>query len=434
MGSFMAALRKANGLTQQQVADKLNVSNKTISKWECDEGYPEITMLPAIAEIYSVTVDELLRGEKITKEYYDAPKNDGKAKKLMMHLFKSSEDKYSTLSVISLVLGCFALLISLLFAAEILGAIISLILVGAAVITEIIAYMNYRRLLEDPDVAIPDDLKNNSKKNIRKYIISVFAVSSVTLAQVIINLTYGYFIPWSALAVFAVILACLLLYRFINKKLLIEENISEEYVSYRQKLIRKIAKISLIAFTIGIIIPFVIVFFQGKFEEDKWAFVDWYINQTDDSAEIEYHKLKDHVLYGNELYYYCLENAEETGIDICRIDIKTSQYKDRLIITEIYDYEWEYKDFSTKEERDKFIEKYVINNSLYDFLYSSSENYESISFDDETHTLITKRTKTPWLLAFDILPVFILISVITSTVSIATGFILCYRKKQNKIQ
>ena len=87
MGSFMAALRKANGLTQQQVADKLNVSNKTISKWECDEGYPEITMLPAIAEIYSVTVDELLRGEKITKEYYDAPKNDGKAKKLMMHLF-----------------------------------------------------------------------------------------------------------------------------------------------------------------------------------------------------------------------------------------------------------------------------------------------------------------------------------------------------------
>ena len=120
MGSFMAALRKANGLTQQQIADKLNVSNKTISKWECDEGYPEITMLPAIAEIYSVTVDELLRGEKISKEYCDESKNDGKAKKLMMHLFKSSENKYSTLSFISLVLGCFALLTSLLFAAEIL--------------------------------------------------------------------------------------------------------------------------------------------------------------------------------------------------------------------------------------------------------------------------------------------------------------------------
>ena len=56
MGSFMAALRKANGLTQQQVADKLNVSNKTISKWECNEGYPEITMLPVIAELYSVSV------------------------------------------------------------------------------------------------------------------------------------------------------------------------------------------------------------------------------------------------------------------------------------------------------------------------------------------------------------------------------------------
>ena len=67
MGSFMAALRKANGLTQQQVADKLNVSNKTVSKWECNEGYPEISMLPVIAELYSVSVDELLRGERISK-------------------------------------------------------------------------------------------------------------------------------------------------------------------------------------------------------------------------------------------------------------------------------------------------------------------------------------------------------------------------------
>ena len=42
MGAFLAALRKANGYTQQEVADKLNVSNKTVSKWECDDGCPEI--------------------------------------------------------------------------------------------------------------------------------------------------------------------------------------------------------------------------------------------------------------------------------------------------------------------------------------------------------------------------------------------------------
>lgn len=426
MGSFMAALRKANGLTQQQIADKLNVSNKTVSKWECDEGYPEITMLPAIAEIYSVTVDELLRGEKIAKENHDAPKNDGKAKKLMMHLFKSSENKYFTLSVISLVLSCFALFISLFFVSETLGVIISLLLVGAAVITEIIAFMNYRRLLEDPEAAIPDDLKLNSKKKIRNFIISIFAVSSVTLAQVIIALTYGYFIPWLALAVFVVMIACMLLYRFIGEKFLIEENLSEEYVSYRQKIVRTISKISLIVFAIGIVLPFVIVFFQGKFEETKFSFG---LDSYDESSEINYYKLKNHILNGIELYYYDLSNADETGIDICKIDIKTSEHKGRLIIVELYEDEWEYKEFSNKKERDEFIEKYVINSSVYDFLYFSYRNCESISFDDESLTLITKKTETNWLSAFDILPAFILISVITSSVSIVTGFILCYRKK-----
>ena len=78
MGSFMAALRKANGLTQQQVADKLNVSNKTVSKWECNEGYPEISMLPVIAELYSVSVDELLRGERMAKAF-DEEKTDVKS-------------------------------------------------------------------------------------------------------------------------------------------------------------------------------------------------------------------------------------------------------------------------------------------------------------------------------------------------------------------
>lgn len=41
-------------MTQQEVADRLNVSNKTISKWERDEGYPEITIIPALAELFEV--------------------------------------------------------------------------------------------------------------------------------------------------------------------------------------------------------------------------------------------------------------------------------------------------------------------------------------------------------------------------------------------
>lgn len=65
MGQFIAVLRKANGMTQQQLADRLNVSNKAVSRWERDETAPDITLIPAIAEIFGVTCDELLKGERL---------------------------------------------------------------------------------------------------------------------------------------------------------------------------------------------------------------------------------------------------------------------------------------------------------------------------------------------------------------------------------
>ena len=64
IGKFMTALRKANGMTQKDLADQLNVSDKTVSRWERDEGAPDLSMIPVIAEIFGVTCDELLRGER----------------------------------------------------------------------------------------------------------------------------------------------------------------------------------------------------------------------------------------------------------------------------------------------------------------------------------------------------------------------------------
>ena len=64
-GSFIAALRRANGLTQKELAEKLNVSDKAVSRWERDECYPDLTMIPALAEIFGVSCDELLNGGRI---------------------------------------------------------------------------------------------------------------------------------------------------------------------------------------------------------------------------------------------------------------------------------------------------------------------------------------------------------------------------------
>lgn len=65
IGSFIAALRRANGLTQKELAEKLNVSDKAVSRWERDECYPDLTMIPALAEIFGVSCDELLNGGRI---------------------------------------------------------------------------------------------------------------------------------------------------------------------------------------------------------------------------------------------------------------------------------------------------------------------------------------------------------------------------------
>ena len=67
-GEFLAILRKSQGYTQQEVADHLNISNKTISKWEQGKGYPDLTLLPVLAEFYQVSVDEILAGEKINRQ------------------------------------------------------------------------------------------------------------------------------------------------------------------------------------------------------------------------------------------------------------------------------------------------------------------------------------------------------------------------------
>ena len=66
-GGYLAALRKDAGMTQQEAADRLGVSNKTISKWESGGGFPDIAILPALAELYGVTSDDILAGETVRR-------------------------------------------------------------------------------------------------------------------------------------------------------------------------------------------------------------------------------------------------------------------------------------------------------------------------------------------------------------------------------
>ena len=71
-------------MTQKDLAERLNVSDKTVSRWERDDGAPDLAAIPAIAEIFGVTCDELLRGERkspeertvVSKENETTPKGE----------------------------------------------------------------------------------------------------------------------------------------------------------------------------------------------------------------------------------------------------------------------------------------------------------------------------------------------------------------------
>lgn len=64
IGEFLAYARKEKGLTQREVAELLGISNRTVSAWEQGRAYPDVLSLSQLAEIYDVTADEILKGEK----------------------------------------------------------------------------------------------------------------------------------------------------------------------------------------------------------------------------------------------------------------------------------------------------------------------------------------------------------------------------------
>ena len=64
IGATIKKLRKAKSLTQTKLGELLNVSDKTISKWESGQGYPEITQFPNLAQVFGVSIDYLFSGER----------------------------------------------------------------------------------------------------------------------------------------------------------------------------------------------------------------------------------------------------------------------------------------------------------------------------------------------------------------------------------
>lgn len=62
LGAAIARLRKERGMTQLELAEKMGVTDKAVSKWERDLSFPDVSSLPRLAEIFEISVDELMQG------------------------------------------------------------------------------------------------------------------------------------------------------------------------------------------------------------------------------------------------------------------------------------------------------------------------------------------------------------------------------------
>lgn len=99
IGSFIQLCRKEKGMTQKDLADRIGVSDKTISKWENGNSVPDTEILTSLCQSLDISVNELLSGEKLPVETYPQ-----RAEENMMNLLKENEDNRKN-STIQLVVG-----------------------------------------------------------------------------------------------------------------------------------------------------------------------------------------------------------------------------------------------------------------------------------------------------------------------------------------
>ena len=69
-GQFIKTCRKEKNLTQREVAEKLNISEKTVSKWETGNGMPDVSLMLPLCKLLEISVNELLSGERLDEKQY----------------------------------------------------------------------------------------------------------------------------------------------------------------------------------------------------------------------------------------------------------------------------------------------------------------------------------------------------------------------------
>ena len=266
IGGFIAALRKANGMTQRELAEKLNVSDKAVSRWERDECAPDLTLIPVLADIFGVTTDEILRGERKSEGDSNPVYQKEKSKKQMKNLFEKALLKFKDKSWISVGIAVCGYLLVLLFNFAVLrgdiGFFVALIFYTGAVITQI-CFTRHALALhdEDFDETMQTDYRVNVVLLARNVYFVIFELFAVTLPFAMTGRAGFVFFSWLAMTLvsaFCAFVVWMIVYAFFIKPWLVKNT----YIIYEEKEKQKmIAQNRLLKRTLAVSLAVAVVLF-----------------------------------------------------------------------------------------------------------------------------------------------------------------------------
>ena len=110
IGRFIAQRRKANNMTQMQLAEKLGITDRAVSKWETGKSLPDVAIMPELCGLLNITINDLFNGEVVVMEDYKE-----KSEKLLIEMAKQKEQADKNLLTLEILIGVLSVIILLGF-------------------------------------------------------------------------------------------------------------------------------------------------------------------------------------------------------------------------------------------------------------------------------------------------------------------------------
>ena len=272
-------------MTQKELGERLYVSDKTVSRWECDECTPELSLIPLIADIFGITADELLRGERnhtSRDELYTddiTTRQKARSDKQFSIILDREERKFKNLSLISIGITTLGLICATIanlgFSNGLIAFCLAFAFCVASEISEICFTINSRITKDADNDAYNDKINKANKQTVTAAVlisfINICALSfCLPLVTLIDGANYGlvfeHWLLYGILFSFVALVISYIVYSLFIHKYMCEREIivlSEEETMKKQHNNFLIKKLLLIFLGIAAVIIIAIIIING---------------------------------------------------------------------------------------------------------------------------------------------------------------------------